>query len=768
MVEMYTFIILLSGLVLAATHFHDCGVTSDEDGQPSDTGEPTCKDSLWTESLMLDNMETAPPDSGCHRCPNMNASICMCHCCGNHRVNCVGYKKGGKEHKCKEPLRAIPAGIPPDTEVLNLNYNLITVLDGTEIRHLKSLCTFQAKGNNMTQVESGAFNGLYNLIMLDLSYNINMGFKSFFTNVFCSLQSDCLKGILMKGMFQTHYMTLLPEHFHCLRGKYVEQLILTDNNFDYFEDDLFGSLNISVLDLTDTAKGNTFNVKSLRGMHGLKSLILFNNQFESFPVFHTADGKSMVENLQLLNIGFNRIKKLGPRRVIGLENLQQLVIHDNKFRMTLEYNTFSNLTKLTILNLKGCIINSDIDREMFISDSIQYLNMTAFAFNANKSRTYTSIFDGCTNLTRLELNDLKIDLAPMRQFLKGGLQNLSKLKHLDLSDNSMRTMDANMFVGLVSLQNLTLKYCSLTSVSSAVFADLTQLRDLDISHNNIRVIDRGSFPSDFFKHVQTLHVAYNKLACTCNLYWFRQFIELKVKTVVDVNRSYCFAPSEMADTLVKKYNPTECLSLPMEFFGTVALSLSLSALLLLSSLIYKFRWHVRFAWFQFRARFSQYQRLSEFAEEFRYDVFVSYNYDNVQWVKDNLIQPLEKEMGLCLCIHDRDFLAGEDIVDNITYSIRNSRKVLLVVSNSFARSQWCQLELTMAQHHLFETDRNNLILVMLEKIHDCFMSPRLALQLKLQTYIEWTSEEKGRRLFLKQLRRAVSRPMGSLTNQPVN
>ncbi len=45
-----------------------------------------------------------------------------------------------------------------------------------------------------------------------------------------------------------------------------------------------------------------------------------------------------------------------------------------------------------------------------------------------------------------------------------------------------------------------------------------------------------------------------------------------------------------------------------------------------------------------------------------------------------------------------------------------SRKSLLVVSNAFAASSWCQLELAMAQTRLFEQDRDNLVLVLLEEI----------------------------------------------------
>ena len=81
---------------------------------------------------------------------------------------------------------------------------------------------------------------------------------------------------------------------------------------------------------------------------------------------------------------------------------------------------------------------------------------------------------------------------------------------------------------------------------------------------------------------------------------------------------------------------------------------------------------------------------------------------------------------------------GRDIVDNVVDSIEHSRKTVLIVSNAFAVSQWCHFEMTMAQTKLFEDDRDNLILVLLEEIADCNMNPRLQLQMQKKTYIEWT------------------------------
>ena len=117
-----------------------------------------------------------------------------------------------------------------------------------------------------------------------------------------------------------------------------------------------------------------------------------------------------------------------------------------------------------------------------------------------------------------------------------------------------------------------------------------------------------------------------------------------------------------------------------------------------------------------QARSRQYQQLLD-QRQYDYDAFVIYTHADSQWVIHQLRPQLEDNRPkLRLCLHHRDWLAGPDITDNIVESIEASRKSLLVVSNAFAASSWCQFELTMAQTRLFEEDRDNLILVLLEEI----------------------------------------------------
>ena len=79
-----------------------------------------------------------------------------------------------------------------------------------------------------------------------------------------------------------------------------------------------------------------------------------------------------------------------------------------------------------------------------------------------------------------------------------------------------------------------------------------------------------------------------------------------------------------------------------------------------------------------------------------YDVFVSHSGLDYQWVVHVLRPHLEPRYKLCL--HDRDFRVGAPIEDNIMESVTNSRRLLMVLSNNFLRSEWCKLEFRAAHY----------------------------------------------------------------------
>ncbi|XP_077990247.1 uncharacterized protein LOC144444626 isoform X2 [Glandiceps talaboti] len=75
-------------------------------------------------------------------------------------------------------------------------------------------------------------------------------------------------------------------------------------------------------------------------------------------------------------------------------------------------------------------------------------------------------------------------------------------------------------------------------------------------------------------------------------------------------------------------------------------------------------------------------------------IFFCYCYNDRLKV-ENIVENLEIEYGIPCLLDVRDFVAGPPIIDNVLSAIRNCRKTVLVLSQSFCDSEWCKYEMLL-------------------------------------------------------------------------
>jgi hypothetical protein len=154
--------------------------------------------------------------------------------------------------------------------------------------------------------------------------------------------------------------------------------------------------------------------------------------------------------------------------------------------------------------------------------------------------------------------------------------------------------------------------------------------------------------------------------------------------------------------------------------------------------------------------------------DYQYDAFVSYSNEDRNFVV-RLVAMLENyEPFLKLCVYERDFEIGSVISESVLQSVALSRRTLLVISDAFARSQWCRWELQLAENHrLFLRDENeggdSLIMIKLGEVTETHRTPTLKYLLRTRVYLEWDSEPSKQRQFWDKLRTALAPPPVSVT-----
>uniref|UniRef100_A0A2K6LFC0 Toll like receptor 1 n=1 Tax=Rhinopithecus bieti TaxID=61621 RepID=A0A2K6LFC0_RHIBE len=150
--------------------------------------------------------------------------------------------------------------------------------------------------------------------------------------------------------------------------------------------------------------------------------------------------------------------------------------------------------------------------------------------------------------------------------------------------------------------------------------------------------------------------------------------------------------------------------------------------------------------------------LEELQRNLQFHAFISYSGHDSFWVKNELLPNLEKE-GMQICLHERNFVPGKSIVENIINCIEKSYKSIFVLSPNFVQSEWCHYELYFAHHNLFHEGYNNLILILLEPIPQ-YSIPSSYHKLKnlmaRRTYLAWPKEKSKHGLFWANLRAAIN------------
>ena len=96
--------------------------------------------------------------------------------------------------------------------------------------------------------------------------------------------------------------------------------------------------------------------------------------------------------------------------------------------------------------------------------------------------------------------------------------------------------------------------------------------------------------------------------------------------------------------------------------------------------------------------------------DYEYDAFISYA-DEDRWFAFHAIQEkLEEGTDLLLCFHNRDFLPGLEIAENITNDVHSSRKSCVISNNSY----WCIYEINIARmESIYSRNNENVLFLVL-------------------------------------------------------
>ncbi|XP_006895470.1 PREDICTED: toll-like receptor 6 [Elephantulus edwardii] len=448
------------------------------------------------------------------------------------------------------------------------------------------------------------------------------------------------------------------------------------------------------------------------------------------------------------------------------------------------------------------IVFSEMNIEMLTMSDTPFIHMlcpqkpSTFKFLNFTQNVFTdSVFENCSTLVRLET--LILQRNGLKNLFKVGLmtKNMTSLKILDVSWNSLefnRHKENCVWVESIVVLNL-----SSNMLTDSVFSclpprvkvldlcdnriknipkqirKLEALQELNVAFNSlidlpgcgtfnslsVLIIDHNSLsnPStDFFsscQKIRSISAGNNPFQCSCGL---REFIknvgQLSSEVVKDWPASYqCAYPESYKGTALKDFH------MPQLYCNTALLIITIGVTMLALAVTVTFLciyldvpWYLRMIWQWTQARHrARSIPLEELQRNLKFHAFISYSENDSVWVRDELLPHLENE-DIRICLHERNFLPGKSIIENIINCIEKSYKSIFVLSPNFVRSEWCHYELYFAHHKLFHEGSDNLILILLEPIsRDNIPSKyhKLKALMAQRTYLEWPAEKSKRGLF---------------------
>ena len=552
------------------------------------------------------------------------------------------------------------------------------------------------------------------------------------SNALVSLQKTNIDSITFENIGNWHNLDV--GIFDGLVNTMIQQIKISRmSNLQSLNCGVFTHLNhLQRLDVSKNALGSI----QLTGLSQLKYLDISSNDLTTRINFCNYN----LTSLERLFCGNNFILEF-KYPLNCLPKLRLLDMSNNIFRQ-IENNVIADLPKLEELILTRVdtflervhpyAFNSSSLKTLYFEGKGRNFEVTPYSFPAN-------IFNSCVHLSKLSLSQLNMGKVTAT-YIQELLTPLHKLQELRFEGNGLNLLPYRMLSMFPNITHLSL-YDNNEEAwkNSEIFHNVNSLAHLNLGHSYISEINQNTFPSKILNTLTAFDLRSNPFACTCEFLWFSEWLKVNTWRMVKFNEKSnytCHSPDKLQNVHLLNFTITENECSPL-LLGTI-ISVSFAVVfLVLFGCSYRYRWYIKYWFYILRSnKLDPKQRNPECI----YDAFVIYCDEDSEWVHSNLIHKLEKENRYKLCIHFRDFVVGRFIIDNIVDSMYKSRKIILVLSETFTKSEWCLLELRLAQKRWLLEGSGILVVIIVGSLSGkSVRNSILRTMLHTTTYAQWSS-----------------------------
>ncbi|XP_030759456.1 protein artichoke [Sitophilus oryzae] len=479
-------------------------------------------------------------------------------------------------------------------ELVDVSENNVTEVQKLAFKDLY-LTTINLSKNNISKIESGAFENCANMTKLDLSFNslktlpkkafdettyaTELQFSyNYFTsfdqiplhnmtglkilNVSHNLIENVPKKTFPK-LYELHTIDISYNNLSDIFNAVFQTLFslrtldLSHNSMTSIKPSTFGplptllKLDMSYNQLENIAKSAFTRLASTR------ELILHHNNISSLFILPISTSH--------LDLSHNNFEELPSKLWPSMNSLLNLDLSFNNLGDSLEPGSFMNLLTLQRLNLSYNGMTQPPWAAISEMTSLQYLYMQG----NNLTKLNRNAFGKMPVMFELDLSDNSIDNVTAKAF--EGLLQLIKLK---LSRNDITAIPNGAFQGLVALTDLDLsgnRLVKLDNKTNGVFEECLSLERLNLSHNKITFITRKMFPSNpYYPYkLNVIDLSYNSIPVITHDLTFGtgklEVLNMSHNAIADIRKSVIGNLTRLR-TLDLSYNKLHDITSDVEFF----------------------------------------------------------------------------------------------------------------------------------------------------------------------------------------------------------
>ena len=681
-------------------------------------------------------------------------------------LDILPYAKFGTNFKNLKKLKTINFSCRPHCAMVSLTSE--SFLNVAAVTHLNlSYC-------NISTIENGTFARLTELVYLDLSYNMVLGFITL-RNVSYDLQFTKINVLNYSKVYKTFGApTWISKCDICfLANTTLKELHINSNRISgfekdalaymppeiytiYAEDNLF-SIGPYLMQLSCLDKLNRLELSGQSTTHGFKDyndeIYIYEKKVSSTDVckLPSVPPKPNCKPYGDKTLEWSEVKLPNQLKVCNARSSGLIFDPSPLWRPFKLANSLRSIdvSDNLMFNFKGYLL---------FFDTLEYVNIannfcSYMSEESSISLRNVKILDAENNLLGHQLSDDTEGVT---------FKKLKKLTNLRLRNNLIDVLSENAFIFSENLEVLDLSLNRISSIKFR-FDHMRNLSQLYLQDNKL-----STLPMELLEHMTkysnniSIDLSNNSLTLSCANLGLIRWIQGYRQYFINVD-SYRFLNDDGNTIIFKDINiellDRSCRNYTVIIVFSVIFILAFISIAI-SGMVYRYRWRLRYMYYMIKAKRNGYTQIPDSDEDrqYQYDVFISYANENYQFVTGELLQKLE-EAGLSLCLHQKDFLPGNYIADNILQAIRISRKTVIILTNEFLQSKWCMYEFNMARmENIFSRGDENIIFVVKFGDFDITRAtPELQACLELESYLPYPEDVDEKPYFWQMLVTSLKR-----------